>query len=100
MNINDFTLGYEIDDTGLVTEEARRAFKEAVDQITLNAKISLASELCEIKKSEKQAICRERAEAVKMSFDAYMNAGLTEEQAWELVKQEAMTTPYRLGCSI
>ena len=99
MNINDFTLGYEIDDTGLVTEEARRAFKDAVNHITLNAKIALADELREIKRNEKQVICRERAEAVKRSFDAYMDAGLTEEQAWELVKQEAMTTPYRLGGS-
>lgn len=99
MNMKDFTVGYELDDTGLLTEEARRALKDAAARITLDAKAALERELSEIKEREKALLCRERAEAVARIMAAYIEAGLTEEQAWELAKQEAMIAPYRLGCS-
>ena len=99
MNMKDFTIGYELDDTGLLTEEAKRALKDAAARITLDAKAALERELNEIKEREKAIICRERTEAVARIMAAYKEVGLTDEQAWELAKQEAMIAPYRLGCS-
>lgn len=99
MNMKDFTIGFELDDTGLMTEEAKRALKDAADRVTLEAKTRLENELHDIKEAEKNVLARERAEEVARRLAAYKEAGLTEEQAWELVKQEAMIAPYRLGCS-
>lgn len=99
MNMKDFSVGYELDDTGLLTDEAKRALKDAAARITLDAKAALERELSEIKEREKAILCRDRAEAVARIMAAYKEAGLTDEQAWELAKQEAMIVPYRLGCS-
>ena len=100
MNMKDFTVGFELDDTGLMTEEAKRAFKDAADKITLDAKNRLENELRDIKETEKNVLARERAEHVARSMAAYKEAGLTEEQAWELVKQEAMMLPYAGRCCV
>lgn len=85
---------YEIDHTGLLTEEARRAFHDKCDEIDLRAKNEKENELRDIKEAEKNVLARERAEEVARRLAAYKEAGLTEEQAWELVKQEAMMLPY------
>ena len=100
MNMKDFTIGYELDDTGLMTEEAKRALKDAADRVTLEAKTRLENELRDIKEEEKNALARERAEEVARRLAAYKEAGLTEEQAWELVKQEAMMLPYAGRCCV
>lgn len=100
MNMNDFMAGFEIDDTGLTTEEAKRALQVAADRITLEAKANLERELSDIKELEKNKLCRDRAEAVAKSLAAYKEAGLTDEQAWELVKQEAMMMPYAGRCCV
>lgn len=99
MNMKDFTVVFDLDDTGLITEEAKRALKAAADRIALDAKASLERELSDIKELEKNQICRERAEAVARSLAAYKESGLTDEQAWELARNEALIIPYRLGCS-
>lgn len=90
----EFVKGYEIDHTGLLTEEARRAFHDKCDEIDLRAKNEKENELRDIKEAEKNVLARERAEEVARRLAAYKEAGLTEEQAWELVKQEAMMLPY------
>lgn len=100
MNMKDFTVGFELDDTGLMTEEAKRALKDAADRVTLEAKTRLENELRDIKETEKNVLARERAEDVARRLAAYKEAGLTEEQAWELVKQEAMMLPYAGRCCV
>lgn len=100
MNMKDFTIGFELDDTGLMTEEAKRALKDAADRVTLEAKTRLENELHDIKEAEKNVLARERAEEVARRLTAYKEAGLTEEQAWELVKQEAMMIPYVSRCCV
>ena len=100
MNMKDFTIGFELDDTGLMTEEAKRALKDAADRVTLEAKTRLENELRDIKEAEKNVLARERAEEVARRLAAYKEAGLTEEQAWELVKQEAMMLPYVGRCCV
>ena len=100
MNMKDFTIGFELDDTGLMTEEAKRALKDAADRVTLEAKTHLENELHDIKEAEKNVLARERAEEVARRLSAYKEAGLTDEQAWELVKQDAMVLPYAGRCCV
>lgn len=100
MNMKDFTAGFELDDTGLITEEAKRALKAAADRIAAEAKNALENELRDIREREKNVIARERAENISRSLAAYKDAGLTDEQAWELVKQEAMMLPYAGRCYV
>lgn len=100
MNMKDFAVGFELDDTGLMTEEAKRALKDAADRIALEAKTRLESELREIKETEKSLMARERADRIARGLAAYKEAGLTDEQAWELVKQEAMMIPYVGRCCV
>lgn len=100
MNMKDFTISFEIDDTGLITEEAKRQLKIAADRINEQARTALENELNDIKEREKNILAHSRAENVARSLSAYKEAGLTDDQAWELVKQEAMMLPYAGRCCV
>lgn len=93
----DCVKGYEIDETGLLTEEARRGFNIKCEEIELKAKAEKKKVLAEFKENEKEILARERADSIARALRNYEEVGLSREEAWELVKQEALMITCRGG---
>ena len=87
-----------IDTNGLTTKEAREAFEFRVEEITLKAKAEILKAMHEEEARVKEFLAREKASAVAMALNYFIDAGIPEDKAWELVKQDAMMQPIaRIG---
>lgn len=79
----------------LMTAEAKRALALRVEEIQTRAKTEIELALMEIKEEEKRRIAKCRAEEVARQLAEYKEAGLPDDRAWEMVKQEAGMIQWR-----
>lgn len=64
----------------------------AVDE--LNAKREVMNALEDAKVRERDIMARRNADEVARQLNAYREAGIDEEKAWELARQQALMAPF------
>lgn len=78
----------------LKTTEAVNDFRLQAEQILLNAKREVLNALEDAKVRERDIIARQNADEVARQLKAYREAGIDEEKAWELARQQALMMPF------
>lgn len=72
----------------LKTKEAQDAAYDLIVEKFVQFKNNLMCDLVEIQSKEADVMAKEKAERITRQMSAYLNAGLPEDKAWELVKLE------------
>ena len=70
------------------TVEAAEAMQDLIEDMFSKFKNEVMIRFAEMQNDEAKAMARGKAERVARQLDAYIESGLTEERAWELVKLE------------
>ena len=70
------------------TREVQDAAYDIIVEEFVHFKDNLMCVLAEIQSKEADVMAKEKAERITRQMSAYLNAGLPEEKAWELVKME------------
>jgi hypothetical protein len=70
------------------TRESQDAMYDLISEKFMQFKNNLMCDLAEMQSKEADVMAKEKAEQITRQMSAYLNAGLPEEKAWELVKME------------
>lgn len=70
------------------TREAADAMYDKIVEKFMGFKAELLRELADMQDMEADVIRKEKAEQVRAQFAAYIDSGLPEDKAWELIKIE------------
>lgn len=78
----------------LKTEVGANDFRMQAELILLNAKREVLNALEDAKVRERDIMAKQNADEVARQLNAYREAGIDEEKAWELARQQALMAPF------
>ena len=73
----------------LKTFEGARELRRRIEEKVVNFDRAIAELVEDMRRQEADVMASQKAERVSCQLAAYINSGLSEEKAWELVKLEA-----------